>query len=160
MRIRIWLYAAGGLGAMWAIGKSMAAVEQVTGTIVAGFTNGVPLPIRVMPVGNGQLLRADAAKAFLAMQAAAKAAGIPLTATSGWRSMTDQTRLYAGYKAGLPGFNMAAAPGFSNHQGGISVDIGGIKSFASPAYMWLAKNARNFSFVNDVVTEYWHWTFK
>lgn len=160
MRISPWWYVAGGVGALWALSKAADAVVQVTGTVVAGFVNGVPSPIIVMPVGNGQMLRRDAAEAFLKMQAAALKAGIKLTATSGWRSMADQTRLYAGYKAGLPGFNMAAAPGYSNHQGGISVDIGGLGGYTSTAYRWLANNARAFGFVNDVATEYWHWTFK
>lgn len=35
---------------------------------------------------------------------------------SGYRSTAEQKRLYDGYKAGLPGFNLAAPPGTSNHE--------------------------------------------
>lgn len=126
--------------------------------VVLGYVSGVPAKISLAPVGNGQYLRVDAAKAFLAMQAAARAAGHNLTATSGFRSMDQQTSLYAKYIAGTG--NLAAKPGYSNHQGGVSIDIGGVNSFTSPAYLWLAANARRFGFVNDVSTEYWHWTFK
>ena len=152
-----WVY---GLGGLTALGIILNILKEEPGTLVAGFTNGVPMPILVIPVGNDQWMRRDAGQAFRDLQAAAKQAGLALVATSGFRSMMDQTKLYTGYKLGLPGFNLAAAPGYSNHQGGISVDIGGIGSFSSTAYRWMKANARTFGFVNDVASEYWHWTYK
>lgn len=149
-----------GLGGLTAFGIVLNLLGREPGILVAGFTKGVPSPILVIDVGNKQWMRRDAGQAFRALQKAAKAAGITLTATSGFRSMADQTRLFLGYKAGLPGFNLAAAPGFSNHQGGISIDIGGIGSFTSAAYRWMTNNAKQFGFVNDVASEYWHWTYK
>lgn len=133
--------------------------------ITQGWVRGVPTPITLASVGNGQMMRDDAARNFLAMQAAAKAAGIVLTATSGFRDNDQQKRLYAGWQrkqAGDPTaahFNMAAKPGYSNHQGGTSIDIGGVGSFTSAAYKWLTMNAGRYGFRNDVRGEYWHWTY-
>lgn len=129
------------------------------GNTVTGYIKGEPAEITITSVGNGQFMRDDAARNFLALQAAAKAAGIGLTAVSGFRSNLQQTKLYAGWIAKLPGFNMAAKPGWSNHQGGVSIDIGGIGSFSSVAYKWLTMNAGRYGFRNDVRGEYWHWTF-
>ncbi len=133
--------------------------DPVAAGTVTGYIKGVPSQITVNDVGNGQVMRSDAAAAFLLMQKAAKAAGINLTATSGFRTNESQQRLYAGYVAKTPGFNLAAKPGWSNHQGGISCDVGGVGSFTSAAYQWLTMNAGLYGFKNDVRTEYWHWTF-
>jgi peptidoglycan hydrolase-like protein with peptidoglycan-binding domain len=128
------------------------------GKVVTAYTNGRPSQITVVPVGNNQYMRADAAQNFKAMQAAAARAGINLTATSGFRTMAQQQELYRKYLNGTG--NLAAKPGYSNHQNGISMDIGGIGSYSSKAYNWMKANAANFGFVNDVKGEYWHWTFK
>lgn len=131
-----------------------------SGSAVTGYVKGSPSTFPVESVGNGQVLRSDAAQAFLAMKRDAQRAGIALTATSGFRTNEQQQKLYDGYMQNLPGFNMAAKPGYSNHQSGISVDIGGVGGFNTPAYSWLKSNASRYGFVNDVRGEYWHWTFK
>jgi peptidoglycan hydrolase-like protein with peptidoglycan-binding domain len=123
-----------------------------------GYVNGVPRKITVTPVGNGEFMRTDAARSFLKMQAAAKRAGVSLSATSGFRTMAEQKRLYALWLAGKG--NLAARPGFSNHQGGIAMDVGGVGGFSTRAYSWLSHNAKKFGFVNDVPGEFWHWTYK
>jgi LAS superfamily LD-carboxypeptidase LdcB len=56
--------------------------------------------------------------------------------------------------------NLAAKPGYSNHQNGISMDVGGINGYNTKAYSWLKANAAKYGFKNDVGGEYWHWTFK
>jgi len=133
--------------------------ELQHGATATGYIKGEPQTINLVSVGNNQFMRDDAARNFLSMQQAASAAGIPLTATSGFRSNLQQIKLYAGWVAKLPGFNLAAKPGWSNHQGGISVDIGGVGSFTSAAYKWLTLNAGRYGFRNDVRSEYWHWTY-
>jgi lysozyme family protein len=125
---------------------------------VTAYHKGKKSTITVVPVGNGQYLRADAAKNFLAMQSAAQRAGIKLTATSGFRSMEEQRELYQKYLKGTG--NLAAKPGYSNHQGGISMDIGGVGSYGTKAYKWLKNNASKYGFEDDVRREYWHWTYK
>jgi len=128
------------------------------GKQVTAYVQGRPSTITVVPVGNGQYLRADAAKNFKAMQADAARAGITLSATSGFRSMEQQRVLYQKYLNGTG--NLAAKPGYSTHQNGISMDIGGIGSYSSKAFNWMKNNASKYGFVNDVRGEYWHWTFK
>lgn len=135
------------------------AVNQVIrpGKRVTGYVNGVARSITVSPVGNGQYLRADAARSFLKMQAAARRAGISLSATSGFRTMAEQQHLYALYQAGQG--NKAAVPGYSNHQGGVAMDIGGVGNYGTAAFNWLSANAGRFGFRNTVSGEFWHWSY-
>lgn len=141
-------------------GKAPAANVPRTpvGTLTTGYVNGRAKSIRLGSIGNGKKLRVDAAAQFNKMKAAAKRAGVTLTPVSGFRSMAEQKRLYALYKAGKG--NLAARPGYSNHQGGVAVDVATGGSYSSKAYKWLAKNARQYGFVNDVRGEPWHWTYK
>ena len=96
---------------------------------------------------------------YLQMVAAAKAAGISVAINSGFRSWPEQALLFQGFQQGLPGFNLAAPPGSSNHQSGIALDIEVDGSMGSPIYGWLAKNATSFGFVRTVNGEPWHWEF-
>ena len=96
---------------------------------------------------------------FLKMVEAAKAAGIGVAINSGFRSYGEQDLLFQGFKQGLPGFNLAAAPGTSNHQNGIALDIAVSGGAGTPIYDWLAKNATSFGFVRTVNGEPWHWEF-
>jgi peptidoglycan hydrolase-like protein with peptidoglycan-binding domain len=145
----------------WAALKGGAVSNPGTpagGKQVTAYVQGRPSTITVVPVGNGQYLRADAAKNFKAMQADAARAGINLTATSGFRSMEQQRVLYQKYLNGTG--NLAAKPGYSTHQNGISMDIGGVNGYGTRAFNWLKNNASKYGFVNDVRGEYWHWTYK
>jgi lysozyme family protein len=128
------------------------------GKQVQAYVNGRPSNITVHDVGNGQFMRADAGKAFKAMQQAARAAGVNLSATSGFRTHAQQQALYQKYLNGTG--NLAAKPGYSNHQNGISMDVGGINGYGTAAYSWMKANAGKYGFVNDVAGEFWHWTYK
>ncbi len=134
-------------------GQSTAGGKRVT-----AYIGGRASQITVVPVGGGQYLRADAAAAYKQMIAAARSAGINLSNTSGFRDNEKQQQLYNRYKQGKG--NLAARPGHSNHQGGISMDIGGVGGYGTRAYKWLAANAGRYGFVNDVKGEHWHWTYK
>jgi peptidoglycan hydrolase-like protein with peptidoglycan-binding domain len=140
-------------------GKAPASNVSKTpvGTLTTGYVNGRPRKFRVASIGNGKKLRTDAAAQFNKMKAAARRVGINLSPVSGFRTMAEQKRLYALYKAGRG--NLAARPGYSNHQGGVSVDIS-TGGYSSRTYKWLARNARQYGFVNDVRGEPWHWTYK
>lgn len=127
------------------------------GRRVVGYVNGSPRPIRVVSVGNGEALRADAARAYKKMVKAAHRAGVSLSAVSGFRSMAEQRRLYQLYLSGQG--NLAAPPGYSNHQGGVAVDLGGVGGYGTRAFAWLSANAGRFGFRNTVSGEYWHWTY-
>lgn len=121
-----------------------------------GYANGRAVTIDLASVGNGKFMQRDAAGAFLAMQKAAAAEGVNLQVISGFRTMEEQTELYNLYVAGKG--NLAARPGYSNHQQGLSADLN-TGGWLTPAYRWLLGNASRFGFRNDVKTEHWHWTW-
>ena len=130
---------------------------QPQGKKVTAYYNGSPRTISVVPVGNGQYLRADAAAHYKKMVAAAAKAGIHLTPDSGFRSMAEQQHLYQLYLSGQG--NLAAKPGYSNHQGGVAMDIGGVNGYGTAAYNWLRAHAGDYGFRNTVSGEFWHWSY-
>ena len=127
------------------------------GRVVTGYVNGSPRKITLAAIPNGKEMRSDAAAAYNRMYAAAKSAGITLKVNSGFRSMAEQQALYRAYQNGTG--NLAAKPGYSNHQGGIAVDIN-VGGTGTATYRWLANNAKNFGFVRTVPSEPWHWEFR
>jgi peptidoglycan hydrolase-like protein with peptidoglycan-binding domain len=127
------------------------------GRVVTGYVNGTPRNITVASIPNGKVMRSDAAAAFNRMHAAARAAGINLHVNSGFRTMAEQQALYRAYQNGTG--NLAAKPGYSNHQGGIAVDIN-VGGTGSATYRWLAANASKFGFARTVPSEPWHWEYR
>lgn len=125
------------------------------GRVVRGYRNGRAVNIRVSPVGGGQYLQTKAAGPYKALMAAARRAGIRLSNTSGYRTYAQQAALYRRYGSGR-----AARPGYSNHQLGLSMDIGGVGGYGTRAFRWLRANAPRFGFINDVPGEFWHWTYR
>jgi len=101
----------------------------------------------------------------------AKAGGITLEASSSFRSMAKQQYLYACYQSGgCNGGNVAAKPGFSNHQIGFAIDIRIVSANqpsltecqaspdSYPIYKWLAQNAPSNKINAGVPSECWHWS--
>ncbi len=128
------------------------------GARVTGYVNGQPRSITVSSVGNGKYMRTDAANAFNRMKADAARAGINLSVVSGFRTMDQQRYLYDQYLH--HGGNLAARPGYSNHQGGVSADINMPGGYGGSTYRWLQSHGRAYGFVNDVGGEPWHWTYR
>lgn len=127
------------------------------GDTVDGYVNGVATPITVARIDDdGHVLRTDAAAAFIDMKAAAAADGVELKVNSAWRSNDSQAALRKAYEAGTG--NLAAPPGYSNHQSGIDVDVesGGGKN---AAFAWMTANASRFGFHRTVSSEPWHWEY-
>ncbi len=127
------------------------------------YFSGKPSSIEVESLGQGDfVMRADAARAFRAMALAAAAAGVQLKVESAFRTQEEQTRLFGLYQAGTG--NLAARPGYSNHQSGIAVDIAVQSSFTSLPYLWLKANAPRFGFINTGSSfsqpEPWHWEYR
>jgi LAS superfamily LD-carboxypeptidase LdcB len=147
---------------VWPYLVAVVVVLVLISQKVYGYSNGQRFELELTPIGNGQSLRADAAAAYLDMQGAAALAGIALVADSGFRSMSKQIELYNLFLGGAG--NQAAAPGYSNHQGGIAVDIAVGGSFTSPTYLWLAAHAGRWRWVNAgrnfKQPEPWHWEFQ
>ncbi|MDI5976235.1 D-alanyl-D-alanine carboxypeptidase family protein [Amycolatopsis magusensis] len=128
-----------------------------------GFPNGLIPAGALCPVGIGaHVLRCDAAQTFAALsEAFAGTFGRPLCVTDSYRTFAGQVDLYRRKPA------LAAVPGTSNHGWGLAVDMcGGVQSFGTPEYGWLAANARSFGWVNPGWAqpgrgreEPWHWEF-
>lgn len=130
------------------------------------------------PHGRMQRLSPAAARAWRAMQGAARVDGIELAVLSGFRSLDRQTRLidYRLYN----GEDIAdistriALPGYSEHHTGCAIDIVepdhpvlGQGFAETEAYRWLQVHAHRFGFResyppgNDhgIIDEPWHWYY-
>lgn len=128
-----------------------------------GFPNGLIPMSALCPIGVGShRLRCDAAQTFVAMSGAFAATfGRPLCVTDTYRTFPEQIDLYSRKPA------LAAVPGTSNHGWGLAVDLcGGIQSFSTPQFAWMAANASSFGWVHPPWAapgrgreEPWHWEF-
>lgn len=119
----------------------------------------VPLAL-TMPRGianNGQPVRPSVARAIEKMHKAARADGVGLRMISGYRSYALQRQTFNAYVA-RDGVRAAetysARPGYSEHQTGLTVDLGGYEGcdfdfcFASTKTgKWLKKNAYKYGFI-------------
>ena len=116
-----------------------------------GYRHGQAMTLCVVRV-DGKLVERRTAAVFLNMRAAAAKAGVHIHVVSGFRTMAQQRRLYWLYKHGQG--NLAAPPGYSNHQSGHALDL----NTASPGvYSWLANHGHAYSFKRTVPSEKWHW---
>ena len=97
---------------------------------------------------QGKPMRPDVARAFDRMEAAARADGIALIITSGYRSDAEQAELYKRH----PDPKWVAPPGKSLHRLGTELDLG-----PAAAYGWLARNAGRFHFIKRYSWEPWHY---
>jgi D-alanyl-D-alanine carboxypeptidase len=117
-----------------------------------------------------------AARAWRAMQVAARADGVALEAISGYRSHDYQWGIFrrklARGQTVEQILTVNAAPGFSEHHGGLALDIStpgepaAEESFElTPAFAWLEGHAADFGFTmsyprdnpHGIVYEPWHW---
>ncbi len=131
-----------------------ASVVDCTVTVDTGYTQGEPFDIDVVQV-DGKAVEVNTANAFLLMQAAAEIDGVGIGIVSGFRSYEEQEYLYACYtNCNCNNCNLAARPGFSNHNSGHALDL---NASAPGVYDWLAANAGTFGFERTVPSENWHW---
>lgn len=128
--------------------------ELLPCTSAQGYSAGVARTICVATV-DGKPVEVHTADAYLRMQSAARAAGVSLRIVSGFRTMAQQQYLYNQYLC--CGGNLAARPGYSNHQSGLALDL---NTSTSGVYGWLAANAGRFGFIRTVPSEDWHWEFR
>jgi hypothetical protein len=110
----------------------------------------------------GEQLRCDAAAALEDLNSAFRATfGRNLEVTDGYRSYSEQVAV-AATRGGL-----AAVPGTSNHGWGQAVDLsGGIESFGTAEYNWMAANAGAYGWEHPFWAEPggskpepWHWEY-
>jgi hypothetical protein len=116
-----------------------------------GYRRGKAFSICVTTV-DGKLLEVNTARAYLRMRTAARRGGASLRVVSGFRTMAQQRYLYRLYKQGRG--NLAAPPGYSNHQSGHALDL---NTSAPRVYSWLTRYGRRYGFRRTVPSEKWHW---
>lgn len=123
-------------------------------------------------------LHASAARAWRQMQAAALRDAVELEAISGYRSHDYQLGIFERKLARGQSVDdiltVNAAPGFSEHHGGLALDIGtpgeppAEETFErTPAFAWLRDNAAAFGFTlsyprdnpHGITYEPWHWAY-
>jgi hypothetical protein len=115
------------------------------------YERGRSFGIDVIKIG-GKPASKPTGHAFLKMQAAAHAAGVRLVINSGFRTNAEQQYFYGCYQSGnCNNGNLAARPGYSNHQSGRALDL--------TTSTWLANNASRFGFKRTVPSEAWHYEY-
>lgn len=119
-----------------------------------GYRSGKKLTICVTTV-NGKRVEINTARAFLRMRSAAAKRGVHMVVVSGFRTMEEQRYLYRCYKTKrCNGGNLAAPPGYSNHQSGHALDL---NTSAKGVYSYLANHGSAYRFKRTVPSERWHW---
>lgn len=108
--------------------------------------------------GTGIRLQTTTATAYRKLAAAAKKDGVNIKLTSGYRSYAAQKQIvdqYTAWYGSAYALRIAAKPGTSEHQTGLSIDVGNYNRacalqdcFANtPVGKWMAKNAPKYGFV-------------
>lgn len=128
-----------------------------------GYPNGLIPSSALCAIGiGGHALRCDAAQAFLLMSHSfAQRFGHGLCVTDSYRTFNQQVDLYRRKPA------LAAVPGTSNHGWALALDMcGGVESFGTAQYSWLAGHAASYGWVNPYWAkpgggreEPWHWEY-
>ncbi len=119
-----------------------------------GYTSGNAFPITVVTV-DGKPVETQTANAYYVMAQAAAAAGVTLEVVSGFRTMAEQQYLYNCYiNCSCNSCNLAAKPGYSNHQSGHALDL---NTSSAGVLAWLNAHGASFGFKRTVPSEPWHW---
>lgn len=128
---------------------------------------------------GSQKIREEAYDAYVNMHEAAQSeANIYLMVNSSYRNYKDQQRVYNNYKTDhgeAYADNIAARPGYSEHQTGLALDIFSIVSPSqatfkdSDSYKWLLENSYKYGFIlrypdgKENITGYkfesWHYRY-
>jgi hypothetical protein len=119
-----------------------------------GYRAGDAFAITVVTV-DGRPVERSTANAYVALQAAAADDGVRLRIVSGFRTMSQQEYLYGCYvNCNCNNCNLAARPGYSNHQSGHALDL----NTSDPGVLsWLNANGPSFGWERTVPSEAWHW---
>ncbi|MCL4756205.1 MAG: M15 family metallopeptidase [Myxococcales bacterium] len=119
-----------------------------------GYSQGKPFAITVVSV-DGKKVETATANAYYVMAQAAAKDGVTLKVNSGFRTMAEQQYLYGCYvNCSCNNCNLAASPGYSNHQSGHALDL---NTASAGVYDWLNAHAAQFGFKRTVPSEAWHW---
>lgn len=131
-------------------------IKEVTASChrATGYRRGKAFKICITKV-DGKWVEVNTARGYLKMRANAKARGVTLRIVSGFRTMAQQRYLYNCYKTKrCNNGNLAAPPGYSNHQSGHALDL---NTSARGVYSYLSNRGRAYGFRRTVPSERWHW---
>ena len=128
--------------------------------------------------GEGHQIRSVVYDAFIGMWNQANNDGIYLIINSSYRTYEEQQQVYDSYKDSRGttyADSIAARPGYSEHQTGLSLDIFSTEYTTtsnfkgSPAHEWLVNNAYKYGFIQryqedteeltGFAEEAWHWRY-
>ncbi len=130
------------------------AVVDCTPRQDTGYSNGNAFPITVVSL-DGDPVERDTANAFWVMQQAAADDGVYITINSGFRTYEEQQYFYSCYiNCNCNNCNLAATPGYSNHQSGHALDL---NTATGGVLNWLNAHGDAFGFARTVPSEDWHW---
>lgn len=119
-----------------------------------GYVNGRPFTITVVNIGGIPMER-DTANALLTMSQAAENSGVLIRVASGFRTMAQQQYFWNCYiNKNCNQGNLAARPGYSNHQSGHAVDL---NTHVPAVFNWLNAHGATYGFRRTVPSEIWHW---
>lgn len=123
-------------------------------TNAKGYRYGHELDIEVVTI-DAKKVEWKTANAYMRMAKAAAEDGVQLRIVSGFRTMAQQKYLYHCYTScSCNSCNLAAKPGYSNHQSGHALDL---NTSSNGVYGWLHNHAGEFGFKRTVPSEIWHW---
>jgi len=131
----------------------LAGVDCSVKHTSTGYKSGSPFTITVV-AADGKPIEIATASAYAKMQHAAAKDGVAIRVVSGFRTYSQQDALYKAYLAGKG--NLAAKPGYSNHQSGHALDL---NTSSSGVYSWLASHGDEYGFKRTVPSEAWHWEY-
>lgn len=125
-------------------------------TPATGYVSGASRSISVVHV-DGKPAELATAEAYHLMQREAAREGVHIRVVSGFRTQAEQQYLYSCYtNCSCNNCNLAAYPGYSNHQSGIALDL---NTHAPGVLSFLRRRGQAFGFFETVPSEDWHWEF-
>jgi hypothetical protein len=155
------------LGALGPAGVSPAPAAARPTSSTALTADGVPADLAsygngriprsaLEPVGaTGASMWAPAAQSLGRLIAAAKADGVSIGVTEGYRSYDEQVTL-ARTKGLYSAGGLAAAPGTSEHGWGMAADL----ELDPSALAWMREHSSEYGFYATAPRESWHWGYR
>jgi hypothetical protein len=161
----------GAIGTLKSIWNGIKTVGTLAGAAWSGGDekitnkrNGKLSNSELVDIGNGKRLAPSAARDFLEMKAAAKAAGVDIIVGGGYRDLATQNAIFdwdrykrTGEKMKINAKNVPAAyPGTSNHGIGKAMDIDN-----TAGRKWIKANGEKYGWYwGEVPSEPWHFTYR
>ncbi|MBK6691767.1 MAG: D-alanyl-D-alanine carboxypeptidase family protein [Myxococcales bacterium] len=142
--------------------RTGATASALESTLTCGhgtepaYSDGAPLGDVELMLIDDEPVTKTTGYAFLALQKRAAARGIDVHIESGFRTMREQEYLWRCYQTGrCNGGNLAARPGYSNHQSGTALD------FATAQRSQLARliAEEGLPWQRTVPSEPWHYEY-